>query len=78
MVMKFKKIIKNEVGENVDIINTGEMVARKVKKYIYEKRMENNKKIGDTKIYLTDLECNFINVAKKLLQEENIEIHKID
>ena len=74
----FKKIIKNEVGENVDIINTGEMVARKVKKYIYEKRMENNKKIGDTKIYLTDLECNFINVAKKLLQEENIEIHKID
>ena len=74
----FKKIIKTEVGENVDIINTGEMVAREVREYIRKNKMENgNSENGDTQIYLTDLECNFINVAKKLLQAEDVKIQKI-
>lgn len=74
----FKKIIKTEVGENVDIINTGEMVAREVKEYISKNKMQNsNKEKGNTQIYLTDLECNFINVAKKLLQAEDVKIQKI-
>ena len=74
----FKKIIKTEVGENVDIINTGEMVAREVKEYISKNNMQNsNKGKCNTQIYLTDLECNFINVAKKLLQAEDLKIQKI-
>ena len=74
----FKKIIKEEVGENVDIINTGEMVAKEVKEYIIKNKMQNNdNEISNTQIYLTDLECNFINVAKKLLQVEDVNIQKI-
>ena len=74
----FKKIIKEEVGENVDIINTGEMVAKEVKEYIIKNKMRNNdNENSNTQIYLTDLECNFINVAKKLLQVEDVNIQKI-
>ena len=74
----FEKIIKNEIGENVEIINTGVMVANKVKKYITDNKMENKPHKSKTKIYLTDLECNFINVAKKLMKEENISLKKIN
>lgn len=74
----FERIIKKEVGENVEIINTGVMVANKVKKYIAENKMENKVHKSKTKIYLTDLECNFINVAKKLMKEEHILLKKID
>ena len=37
---------------------------------------KNNK--GITKIFLTDIECNFINVAKKLMQIEDISIKKLN
>lgn len=75
----FKNIIKKEVGENVEIINTGVMVGRKVKQYIYDNNLENNKDhASKTKIYLTDLECNFVNVAKKLLQKDDINLKKIE
>lgn len=75
----FSKIIKKEIGENVEIINTGEIVAEEVKKYIKENNLENKKThISNTKIYLTDLECNFINVAKKLMQKEDINLEKIN
>lgn len=75
----FKNIIKKELGENVEIINTGVMVGRKVKQYIYDNKLENNKEhASKTKIYLTDLECNFVNVAKKLLQKDDINLKKIE
>ena len=74
----FKKLIENELGENVEIINTGEMVANEVKKYIGENNMKNTLDKVNTRIFLTDLECNFINVAKKLLKDENIKLEKIE
>lgn len=75
----FKNIIQKELGENVEIINTGVMVGRKVKQYIYDNKLENNKDhASKTKIYLTDLECNFVNVAKKLLQKDDINLKKIE
>ena len=71
--------IKKEVGKDVDIINTGKMVAREVKDYININNLQNNKSNkGITKIFLTDIECNFINVAKKLMQIEDISIKKLN
>ena len=32
---------------------------------------------GKVDIFLTDTECNFLNVAKKLLENENIDIKKL-
>ena len=75
----FKKVIEKEIGANVDIINTGEMVAKNVQKYILENQKENeNKNLDKTDIYLTDLECNFMDVAKKLMQVDNLDVKKIN
>ena len=75
----FKKVIEKEIGTNVDIINTGEMVAKNVQKYILENQKENeNKNLDKTDIYLTDLECNFMDVAKKLMQVDNLDVKKIN
>lgn len=71
----FKKLIENELGKKIDIINTGEMVASELKQYLIKNKLEKeiaNKSNVD--IYLTDTECNFLNVAKKLLKNEEINI----
>ena len=74
----FKKIIEQELGKNIDIINTGEKVAIELKKYLEINDMKNeSKNIRQTNIYLTDTECNFINVATKLLENEKIKINKL-
>ena len=74
----FKKIIEEELGKNIEIINTGEMVANEIKNYIYKNKIENESNEVSTRIFLTDLECNFINVAKKLLKKEDIKLEKIE
>lgn len=74
----FKRIIEEELDKNVNIINTGEMVANKLRKFIEENSMNNlQDNISQTEIYLTDLECNFIEVAKKILNISEINVKKI-
>lgn len=75
----FESVIKEELEEHIEIINTGKMVAKQVKEYIVENNMTNEKnQEHDTQIFLTDMECNFVNIAKKLLNEDNLELQKID
>ena len=63
-----------DLGESVEIINTGKIVSKELSK-ILENNSIKNKQCDDKKyeIYLTDLETNFINVASKLLCDEKIE-----
>jgi glutamate racemase len=77
----FKALIKQELGENVDIINTGEKIAEYLQSYLTNEGLQNDTNhIGECKYYLTDTECNFIEVAQKLLQNEDIKdkIEKIN
>lgn len=77
----FKKLIQNELGKNVEIINTGEKIAKYLKKYLEKEKIQNKKEHqGNSKYYLTDTECNFIQVAGNLLQDKTIgnKIRKID
>lgn len=66
----FTDLIKKELGEHIEIINTGKNVAKFLKKTIktsvkHKPRYE---------FYLTDLESEFLRVAHNLLQEEiNVE-----
>ena len=71
---------------NTEIINTGEKLANYMKNKIIEveKTLTNTdkdkqnielKEDNQDEIYLTDTECNFINVAFKLLNKK-IEIKK--
>jgi glutamate racemase len=72
----FKKLIKVQLGENVQIINTGEIVGHKIKELLEKDKIENNSKENSKcEIYLTDLEQNFINVANKFLGD--IKEHEI-
>lgn len=69
----FIDIIKEELNENVEIINTGEKLSKDLKENLLNMDMQNlNKKIGEYKIYLTDIETNFVNVASRLLDDKDI------
>ncbi len=77
----FKELIRQELGNEVDIINTGEKVANYLQKYLLSAGIENAKEhIGESIYYLTDTECNFIQVAERLLQDETLKskIEKIN
>lgn len=73
----FKKLIQEELGSNVKLVNTGEEIAKFLEVYLEENNIKNNdSKIGKEKIYLTDVECNFINVASILLNRK-VKVEKL-
>ncbi len=77
----FCDLIREELGKNVEIINTGEKIAKYLKEYLGNTEMENSKQhVGKSKYYLTDIECNFVEVANRLLKYETLEkkIQKIN
>ena len=69
----FEKLIKNELPYDTQIINTGKMVSKAVEEYLREHKMENKKEYSsEYQIYLTDTECNFLQVAENLLQDSKM------
>lgn len=69
----FKELIRRELGNEVEIINTGEKIANYLENYLTMENLQNEKEhVGTWSYYLTDTECNFIQVASRLLQDENI------
>lgn len=72
----FKQFIVSELPEDAEVINTGEMVSEAVKEYITKNELNNKKDhLGNYQIYLTDMECNFINVVENLINDEKIIQH---
>ncbi|MBO5479369.1 MAG: glutamate racemase [Clostridia bacterium] len=69
----FKELIQKELGNDVEIINTGEKIADYLEEYLVNEDIENSKNHdGECSYYLTDTECNFIQVASRLLQDKEI------
>ena len=69
----FEELIKHELGNEVEIINTGEKVAKYLQEYLNSNGLENDKKHkGESTYYLTDTQCNFIQVAKRLLKDDEL------
>ena len=69
----FKSFIQEELGNDKEIINTGEMLSKRLKEILNNNDIENlTDSKGKYQIYLTDLETNFINVASNLLQDNSI------
>lgn len=71
----FELLIRKELSKKVDIINTGEKVATYLKEYLKSNQLEKDSKEKQFKIYLTDKETNFSNVASKLL-EQHVDIEE--
>lgn len=69
----FQKLIEKELPEKVEVINTGKMVSRAVQEYLKTHELENEKEHKPNyNIYLTDTECNFIEVASRLVEDKTI------
>lgn len=68
----FEGVIKDVLGNKTEIINTGKTIAEFTKKMLKNKNIENKESNNECKIYLTDIECNFVNVARGLIKEELI------
>lgn len=67
----FQKFILEELDKDTQVINTGIMVAEEVKRYIRQNEMQNEKEgKSNYRIFLTDVESNFIEVASKLLKDD--------
>lgn len=62
----FTKLIQKELGEQVEIINTGKNVAKYLQK-ILPKKGEHKPRY---EFYLTDMETEFLRVANNLLQQK--------
>lgn len=62
----FTELIQKELGEQVEIINTGKNVA----KYLQKVLKKSTKHQPQYEFYLTDLESEFLRVANNLLQQE--------
>jgi len=72
----YEKIIKDELGDEVELINTGVTVSKYLQKYLKENNLENYEKTKTEKIYLTKPENEFEKIAKKILNE-NLDIQAI-
>ena len=74
----YEEIIKEELGYEVELINTGITVSDYVKSYLKEKNLENNEEERTEEIYLTKPEKEFKNIARNIMNVD-IEIkEKID
>ena len=74
----FKKFIRDELEDKVDIINTGEQISIYLEEYLKQNMVENSENEKPSELfYLTDINGNFIEVAKQLLGRE-ITVNKIE
>lgn len=70
----FTNIFKTEMPSSCEIINPGKLVAKKLKSELSD---SNETVSGNLEIFLTDSECNFVNVAKKILDKDLYSIKQI-
>lgn len=70
----FTNIIRQELGNETEIINTGKKVAEYLKENLKNKNENSN---PTYRFYLTDMESSFLKVATNLLQKE-IKIEKAE
>tara|TARA_Y100001980_G_C14552474_1_gene336734 strand:+ start:297 stop:1076 length:780 start_codon:yes stop_codon:yes gene_type:complete len=72
-----KKIIKKNIGENVEIIDSAIHITKQIKQYILENGLMNTKK-NKKDIYLTDKSKYFEKVVKKLFPSIKLTIKLVD
>lgn len=65
----YEEIIKEELGYEVNLINTGVTVSNFLKEYLIQSKQENDKG-GSKKIFLSKYSKEFIKIAKMILNEE--------
>lgn len=64
------KVIQKQLGKKVEIINIGLYVAKETEKILKENDIYSKDENQSLEIYVTDTECNFNDIASKLLERE--------
>lgn len=72
----YEPIIREELGYEVELINTGVTVSKYLQNYLKENRLQNNETAKTENIYLTKPEKEFEKIAKNILNE-NLDIQAI-
>lgn len=72
----YEDIIKEELGYEVELINTGVTVSKYLQKYLKDNDLENQEEIKNEKIFLTKPEKRFKEIAENILGE-NLDIQAI-
>lgn len=76
----FQNLIREELGEAVEIIDTGKKVGNFLVNLLEKENMENQtKKRPEYQFYLTDMENEFLRVATNLLKDckEQVYFHEV-
>jgi glutamate racemase len=75
----FEPLIKKELSENAEIINTGTVVSQYLENFIRKNNIENNKTEKNVQILFTDLAENSTDKVKNILDDmKNIKIDKAE
>ena len=76
----FTQLIKKELGDNVEIINIGEKLAKYLQKYLNDNDILSKEIQHKDKIYLTDIDETFAETAEIFLTNKEIlnEIEKVE
>ena len=64
----YEQVIRDELEYEVELINTGKTVAKKLKKYLKEKELLKEKENSKIEINLTKEEEEFAKIAQNILQ----------
>lgn len=64
----YEKIIKEELGYDIELINTGVTVSEYVKKFLEQNHLKNIDTKGEESIYLTKPEKEFKNIAQNIMK----------
>lgn len=64
----YEQVIRDELEYEVELINTGKTVAKKLKKYLKEKKLLKEKENSKIEINLTKEEKEFTKIAQNILQ----------
>lgn len=64
----YEDVIKEELGYEVELINTGNTVSEELKEFLEKNQMINENTKGITKIYLTKKEKQFEKIAENILK----------
>lgn len=73
----FIDLFKEELNMNAEVINTGTIIANHLKDLLGINLLNGNNTQGSSEIFLTDIECNFISVANKLMRTNDLKISKV-
>jgi glutamate racemase len=74
-----KNIIKNELDNDINLVDPGESVAKVVKEYLIKNNMQNtDEKPGERNYFVTDYTERFIKVAEMFLEHKiKVDIKKV-